>query len=159
MNEKLSAFLSKVVEDEALQAKFEELDNFDDAYELASSIQDGFSKEEFVKAMEAIRDAADDDISDEDLAAIAGGEGEAAQVPAGYEIPTSGDAISQGVTGQIGGAVSEVSEASVTVVADTVNDIAQSKIGEATADLITGVENLSKQTYKSTKRIAKSAAI
>ena len=48
----------------------------DEAYTLASSIQPGFTKEEFVETMNAIKDAVSEDLTDEDLAKSAGGDTE-----------------------------------------------------------------------------------
>lgn len=50
--------------------------NVDDAYEYASSMQEGFSKEEFVDCMKKLQDLAkQEELSDEDLDAVAGGSG------------------------------------------------------------------------------------
>ena len=73
MNENIKKFLEKMGEDPELQAKFSSLHDPDEAYALASSIQDGFTKEEFIETMTAIRDAMDENLSDEDLARSAGG--------------------------------------------------------------------------------------
>ena len=73
MNENIKALLEKVAADEELQAKFSQIKDPDEAYALASSIQSGFTKEEFVEAMTAIKEAMNEDITDEDLAKSAGG--------------------------------------------------------------------------------------
>ena len=70
MNEKVIQFLKKVEQDEALAAKFQGITNPDEAYALAASVQDGFTKEEFISAMEQINSG---ELSDDDLAAMAGG--------------------------------------------------------------------------------------
>ena len=51
MNENIKKFMQKVAADEALQAKMKSFTDLDSAYEFASSIQDGFTKEEFSEAM------------------------------------------------------------------------------------------------------------
>ena len=70
MNEKIKLFLQKVEGDEALAAKMRDIKNPDEAYALAASVQDGFTKEEFVAAMEGIRNG---DLSADDLEKLAGG--------------------------------------------------------------------------------------
>ena len=70
MNEKIKLFLQKVEGDEALAAKMRDIRNPDEAYALAASVQDGFTKEEFVAAMEGIRDG---DLTADDLGKLAGG--------------------------------------------------------------------------------------
>jgi len=70
MNEKIKLFLQKVEGDEALAAKMRDIKNPDEAYALAASVQDGFTKEEFVAAMEGIRNG---DLSADDLGKLAGG--------------------------------------------------------------------------------------
>jgi len=70
MNEKIALFLHKVEKDETLVAKLSAIKNPDEAYALAASVQDGFTKEEFVAAMEGIRNG---DLTAEDLEKLAGG--------------------------------------------------------------------------------------
>lgn len=72
VNENLKAFLQKFVEDEELQAKFQGVEDVDTAYALASSIQGGFTKEEFVDTMTELS-ASTRELSDEELEAVAGG--------------------------------------------------------------------------------------
>lgn len=75
MNENIKLFLQKIATDSELAAKMQDLKTADEAYEFASSIQDGFTKEEFFEAMEKIKTAAEgQELSDEDLAKLAGGE-------------------------------------------------------------------------------------
>ena len=45
----------------------------DEAYELAKDVQDGFGRDEFLATFQEIAEALDDDLSDEALAAAAGG--------------------------------------------------------------------------------------
>ena len=74
MNENLKLFLQRFYEDEALTARFGACKSEDEAYTLASSVQDGFTKEEFVETMSALNQAYNDgDISREDLAKVGGG--------------------------------------------------------------------------------------
>ena len=70
MNESIVLFLQKVEKDEALAAKLSAIRSPDEAYALAASVQEGFTKEEFVAAMEQIRNG---DLSDADLARMSGG--------------------------------------------------------------------------------------
>ena len=70
MSENISLFFQKVQEDEALAEKFKSITNPDEAYALAASLQDGFTKEEFLSVMEQINSG---ELSDDDLAAMAGG--------------------------------------------------------------------------------------
>ena len=51
MNENIIAFLQKVTADEELQVKMQACNNPDEAYTIASSVQDGFTKEEFVEEL------------------------------------------------------------------------------------------------------------
>ena len=73
MNENIKKFLEKVEASPELQAKFSQIRNPDEAYKLAASIQDGFSKDEFVTEMTKLYEAQVVDLSDEDIAKIAGG--------------------------------------------------------------------------------------
>ena len=71
MNENIMLLLKKVEQDASLAAKFKNATNPDEAYALAASIQTGFTKEEFISAMEQINSG---ELSDDDMAAIAGGD-------------------------------------------------------------------------------------
>ena len=73
MNGNIQELIKKITESEELQAKFAALGSPEEAYELAKTLQEGFTKEEFLAAAKALSAAADGDISDEDLAAAAGG--------------------------------------------------------------------------------------
>ncbi len=115
MNESISKFLEKFASDEELQAKFSALTSPDEAFELAKSIQGGFTKEEFLEAVKSFSEMNDGDLSDEDLAATAGGGGISDQVESvkqsaemqSVEIPRS-SAESNVVSGLISGAISGV---------------------------------------------------
>ena len=76
MNENIQTFLKMVAEDPELQAQFSQIKDPDEAYALASSIQPGFTKEEFVETMTAIKESMSEDLTDEDLAKSAGGDSE-----------------------------------------------------------------------------------
>lgn len=73
MNENIRALFGKIAESEELQAKFAGLNTPEEAYELAKTIQDGFTMEEFLEAARAVSAGANGDISDEVLASAAGG--------------------------------------------------------------------------------------
>jgi predicted ribosomally synthesized peptide with nif11-like leader len=73
MNENIKAFLQKLSADEALQAQFKAVKDPDKAYELAASVQGGFTKEEFVEAMKELKAKMSRDLSDDDLEKAAGG--------------------------------------------------------------------------------------
>ena len=81
MNENIKAFLEKVEASPELQAQFAQIRNPEEAYKLASSVQGGFTKEEFVSEMTKIYEAQIADLSDEDIAKVAGGS-EAATIAA-----------------------------------------------------------------------------
>lgn len=73
MNENVKVFLAKVSEDKELQEKLADAQTVDEAYAFASSVQDGFTKEEFIDTMMAVREQLMDELSEEELALIAGG--------------------------------------------------------------------------------------
>ena len=73
MNENLKIFLEKVSADTALQQRFADVRDPEEAYRLASEIQGGFTKEEFIAEMTRIRNAMEENLSDEDLARSSGG--------------------------------------------------------------------------------------
>ena len=73
MNENIKKLLAKVEQSPELQAKFAQIRDPEEAYKLAASIQDGFSKEEFIAEMTKIYNEAVKDLSEEDIAKIAGG--------------------------------------------------------------------------------------
>ena len=73
MNENIKALLEKVEADQDLQAKFSQIKDVDEAYDLANSIQPGFTEEEFITEMTRIKEAMDEDLTDEDMAKSAGG--------------------------------------------------------------------------------------
>ena len=73
-NESLKEFFAKVTADEAVMAKLMACKDLDEAYAFASSIQDGFTKEEFEEFTRQMKDAAGTvELTDDDLNALAGG--------------------------------------------------------------------------------------
>ena len=73
MNENIKKFLEKVEQSPELQAQFDQIRDPDEAYKLAASIQGGFTKDEFITEMKKIYEETIQDLSDEDVAKIAGG--------------------------------------------------------------------------------------
>ena len=75
MNENLKLFLQKVAADKEIQAKMQSFDDIDEAYEYATTVQAGYSKEELEAVMAKIaKDSIiNDEISDDDLESVAGG--------------------------------------------------------------------------------------
>ena len=74
MNENIKKFLEKLAQDEEAQAKFRATTDPDEAYRIASALQDGFTKEEFVAAMEELaKEVRPNEINDSDLNDLAGG--------------------------------------------------------------------------------------
>lgn len=87
MKEEIKLLIQKIAEDKELQHKMMECKSPEEAYAIASSVQDGFTFEEFVDAMTKLYDSMSQnaELTDEDLAKAAGG-------------LTSGEEISLGVT-------------------------------------------------------------
>ncbi len=75
MNENIAAALRKIVADENLAVKLQACADPDSAYAMVSSVESGFTREEFDSAMEELRASArsDTDVSDEELNKMAGG--------------------------------------------------------------------------------------
>ena len=76
MNETIKAFLQKLAEDNELAAKFNACKTADEAFAVASGAAEGFTKEEFISAMEQFKASVENtgDLSDEDLSKFAGGD-------------------------------------------------------------------------------------
>ena len=72
MNENIQKFLEKLGQDPELLKKMSAIRDPEEAYKLASSVQDGFTKEEFLTAMKAL-EVANGDLNDDDLKKYAGG--------------------------------------------------------------------------------------
>ena len=72
MNESIKKFMEKAAQDPELAAKMSAIQDPDEAYKLASSLQDGFTKEEFINTMKELA-AANSDLTDADLKKFAGG--------------------------------------------------------------------------------------
>ncbi len=75
MKEEIKLFLQKVAEDEELRHKLMECKSPEEAYAIASSVQDGFTFEEFVAAGQKLQEVHENnqELTDEDLAKAAGG--------------------------------------------------------------------------------------
>lgn len=73
MNENIKLLLKKLSEDETLKEKFKDVKDPDKAYEIATSIQGGYTKEEFFATMKEIHENMSKDLSDDDLEKAAGG--------------------------------------------------------------------------------------
>ena len=74
MNENIVKFIEKLDKDQDLLAKIADIRDADEAYDLASSVQDGFTKEEFVSAMKELASQVNvTELTDEDLEKYAGG--------------------------------------------------------------------------------------
>lgn len=71
MNENIKLLVDKLSKDEAAVAKLKTIKDPDEAYALVSSIQGGFTKEEFIETMQKI--SGDGELSDDEVAAAAGG--------------------------------------------------------------------------------------
>ena len=77
MTKDLETLIEKLMMDKALAEQLGACKSEDEAYAFACTVQDGFTKEEFVEAMNAICQANNNgDISREDLANVAGGSNE-----------------------------------------------------------------------------------
>ena len=73
MNENIKKFLEKVEQSPELQAQFDQIRDPEEAYKLAASIQDGFTKDEFISEMKKLYEAMLQNLSEEDIAQVAGG--------------------------------------------------------------------------------------
>ena len=73
MNENIKKFLEKVEADQELQAKLSQIRDPEEAYKLAASLQSGFTQDEFVTEMKKIYVEATKDLSEDDIAKVAGG--------------------------------------------------------------------------------------
>lgn len=75
MKEEIKLFIQKAAKDEGLQKKLQACKSPEEAYAIASSVQEGFTFEEFAETITKIHDAMgqNGELSDEDLAKAAGG--------------------------------------------------------------------------------------
>ena len=73
MNENIKKLLEKVEQSPDLQDQFSQIRDPEEAYKLAASVQVGFTKEEFVSEMKKLYEAQIANLSEEDIAKIAGG--------------------------------------------------------------------------------------
>lgn len=77
MNENVKKFVEKAIGDKELMEKMSACKSPEEAYAVASSVQEGFTMEEFVSAMQEIYDATHEaELTDEDMAKVAGGQGD-----------------------------------------------------------------------------------
>lgn len=75
MNEYIVKFVEKIDKDPELLDKLSATRDPDEAYALASSVQDGFTKEEFISAMKELAAQVNvTELTDEDLEKYAGGD-------------------------------------------------------------------------------------
>ena len=72
MNENIQKFLEKLGQDPELIKKMSAIRDPEEAYRLASSLQDGFTKEEFMTAMNDLA-TSNGDLTDDDLKKFSGG--------------------------------------------------------------------------------------
>ena len=144
MNENIQILLEKVSGDEALLAKFSACKTVDEAYELASSLVSGYTKEEFVEVMNALSAAEDADISDEDLAAAAGGD--------------AGEAMKLSL---FGSAVKTSVEISKTVVksAKVISEEVPKSVVKSAREVSKFSEEVSKSVAKSVSKVSKALAV
>ena len=101
MNENIKVFLEKLAADQELQARFSQLKDPDQAYELASSIQSGFTKEEFITEMTKIKEAMEEDLTDDDLAKSSGGDTGTVVASVTISVATVTSAISFGAAAAV----------------------------------------------------------
>lgn len=101
MNENIKAFLEKVSADQELQAKLSQIRDPDEAYELAASIQPGFTKEEFVTEMTKIRETMDEDLTEDDLAKASGGDADKVVATVTISVATVVSAVSWGAAAAV----------------------------------------------------------
>lgn len=94
MNENIKVLLKKVAEDNDLASRMNACKTPDEAYAVASEAVSGFTKEEFVSAMEKIRADIESsrELSDEDLSQVAGGADEKTVVTAVFSTVTASTA-------------------------------------------------------------------
>ena len=101
MNENIKAFLEKVSADPEIQARFSQIKDSDEAYELAVSIQSGFTKEEFITEMTKIKEAMEENLTDEDLAKAAGGDADTVVATVTISVATVVSAVSWGAAAAV----------------------------------------------------------
>ena len=101
MNENIKAFLEKLAADEELQARFSQIRDQDEAYAVASSVQPGFTKEEFITEMTKIKEALDETLTEEDLAKAAGVDADTVVETVTISIATVVSAVSLGAAATV----------------------------------------------------------
>jgi predicted ribosomally synthesized peptide with nif11-like leader len=76
MKEELKLFIQKLAEDKELQDKMQTCKSPEEAYAIASSVQEGFTFEEYTETMTKLYNEikqGDQELTDEDLSMAAGG--------------------------------------------------------------------------------------
>ena len=101
MNENIKAFLEKLSADPELQARFSQITDPDEAYTLASSIQTGFTKEEFIIEMSKIKETMEENLSDVDLARVSGGDADTVVATVTISVATVVSAVSWGAAAAV----------------------------------------------------------
>ena len=169
MNENIPALIKKVTESEELQAKFAALNSPEEAYELAKTLQEGFTKEEFLAAAKAFSDAADCDITDEDLVAAAGGDyvdyddlpvSVKQYVDVMYSVGTSAIEVSKSIS-KSATAVADSAVAVSNSIADSAAAVSNSIAKSATEiyDSLSAVSDYSVEVSKSVSKVSKALAV
>ena len=101
MNENIKAFLEKLAADPELQARLSQIKDSDEAFDLASGIQSGFTKEEFIAEMTKIKEAMEEDLSDDDLAKSSGGDADTVVATVTVSVATVVSAVSWGAAAAV----------------------------------------------------------
>lgn len=101
MNENIKAFLEKLSADQELQTKFSQIKDVDEAYALASSIQSGFTKDEFITEMTKIKEAMEEDLTDADLAKSSGGDADTVVATVTISVASVVSAVSWGAAAAV----------------------------------------------------------
>ncbi len=149
MNENIKKLLDKVSGDEALLAKFSACKSIDEAYDLACTLVDGYSKEEFVKVMTTLNAIEDGDISDEDLAAAAGGDvGDFVDNYASY-LSIIGESVKSSVW----------ASKSIVKSAKVVSEEASKSIVKSAKEVSKLTEDAAKSVAKSVTKVSKALAV
>ena len=104
MNENILKMLELISQDEEAQKKFATIRDPDEAYALATSIHGGYTKEEFIQAMTALRDQMNQDLSEDDLAAAAGGENTVSEIVGSATAAVSASGVMSVIASWAGGA-------------------------------------------------------
>ena len=107
MNENIQIMLQKLSDDEETLKKLTAIHDPEEAYALVSSLQGGYTREEFIEAMNAFSEQLNADLNSGDLAKAAGGV-EASDVASAVSAAASLSAVSGAVSGSVLASVSAV---------------------------------------------------